>query len=387
MDSRLLRDRIPLLAGRSLVLLALPLLLSCVHAGETRTTLIAQPELQTLVDGTTAAGPTGSTVHYLVEGIVVEDLMEAPVQEAWEALSHAFVMNALPPDIVDPGIYRMGVSQVELTRSLGERPLSLFLDCGTTESRTPMADNARVYLTLVTVLQPEGESATRILTELAATAIPLGVGREGGRSCTTRGVLERQIQSQVREVVVPAATTPQSPAQLSPGPRPTGPPGVRLAEPRDVTGYTAALELGEEVRVTVGDFEPMVGTVQYVGRDEMTILWWGRSIPVDLQSIRVLEIRRHRQSFGWWGAALGGAAGFLMGTSSDLRIQGSKEKQGKILSPFIGTVFGGLLGAYVGSKMRGDYWEAVQPAEVFPSISSDRFGVGIRVPVPNLGRK
>jgi hypothetical protein len=76
-----------------------------------------------------------------------------------------------------------------------------------------------------------------------------------------------------------------------------------------------------------------------------------------------------------------------MGTSSDLRIQGSKEKQGKILSPFIGTVFGGLLGAYLGSKMRGDYWEAVQPAEVFPSISSDRFGVGIRVPVPDLGRR
>lgn len=387
MDFRMLRDRIPLLSVRSLVLLALPSLASCVHAGETRTTLIAQPELQTLLDGTTGAGPTGSAVHYLVEGIVVEDVLEAPVQDAWEALSHALVVNSLPPDIVDPNEYRMGVAQAELQGSLGGQPLRLFLDCGTTESRTPMADNARVYLTMVTVLRPEGESATRILTELAATAVPLGVGREGGRTCTTRGVLERQIQGAVRDVAVPEATTPQGPTQLSPGPRPAGPPGIRVADPRDVTAYTAALELGEEVRVTVGDFEPMIGTVQYVGRDEMTLLWWGRSVPVDLQSIRVLEIRRHRQSYGWWGAALGGGAGFVMGTFSDLRIQGSKEKQGKILSPFIGTVFGGLLGAYVGSKMRGDYWEAVQPAEVFPSISSDRFGVGIRVPVPNRGRR
>ena len=387
MDFRMLRDRIPLISVRSLILLALPLLISCVHAGETRTTLISQPELQTLTTGTDQSSSASTPTHYLVEGIVVEDVLEAPVQAAWEALGQALVDFSLPPDIIDPNAYRMGVTQQELVRSLGERPLGLYLDCGITETQRPMADNARVYLTMVTVLRPEGESATRILTELAAIAVPIGVGREGSRACTSKGVLEREIQGQVREVAVPEATTPQTPSQLSPGPRPAGPPGVRVADPRNVTAYTAALELGEEVRVTVGDFEPMIGTVQYVSGEEMTILWWGRSVPVDLRSIQTLEIRRRRKSFGWYGAAVGGVAGFFLGTSSSLRIQGTKEKQGKILSPFLGVVTGALLGAYLGSKMRGDYWEEVQPAEIFPNISSESVGLAVRIPVPNVGRR
>jgi hypothetical protein len=120
------------------------------------------------------------------------------------------------------------------------------------------------------------------------------------------------------------------------------------------------LDSGEEVRVTVGSFPPLEGTVQIMQANILRLQTQYRVLPIQLTSIRTLEVRRSRRTKAVEGGILGGLLGGIVGRLTLIGISGKHwESQGRLLAPGIGAIIGGLGGAILGSRLAGDYWEEV----------------------------
>jgi hypothetical protein len=127
-------------------------------------------------------------------------------------------------------------------------------------------------------------------------------------------------------------------------------------------------ELGQEVRATVGTFPPISGELRALGTGVLLLQAEGEPYPLRLNSIRVLEVRRHRRTRALEGGVVGAVAGALVGRLTLGGIGGDHwESQGEVLAPGLGAILGGLVGALLGWQIGGDYWEEVRiPASAAP---------------------
>jgi hypothetical protein len=136
--------------------------------------------------------------------------------------------------------------------------------------------------------------------------------------------------------------------------------GVQGGVGSDTSQAAAYLDSGEEVRVTVGTFPPMEGTVQIMQANILRLRTDRRVLPIRLNSIRTLEVRRNRRSKAVEGGILGGLVGGLLGRLTLIGVSGKHwESLGRLLAPGFGAIIGGLTGAILGSRLAGDYWEVV----------------------------
>jgi hypothetical protein len=162
----------------------------------------------------------------------------------------------------------------------------------------------------------------------------------------------------------------------------SSPPSVGALERSPVPGTTTVegLTLGDEVRATVGTFPPFVGTVQAIQDNTLSVRTDRGEAPLRLSSIRVLEVRRYRRTRGVEGGVVGAVLGAVLGRVTLIGLSGEHwESQGRILAPGLGAIAGGLIGALLGSKMLGDYWEVIP----VPDSTTPERGKGV---IPRDGR-
>jgi len=163
---------------------ALLVLGGCASPGPSATTPVAAPgpvELRRGIDGT-------QTV--IQHGAVVTATVDARLQPAWTALQAAYEDLGIKVTVRDPMARQLGSEGLRLVRLAGRRA-SYYVDCGSDLSG-PIADNARVLVTVLTALQTRSGGTTDVGTRVTAEARYRG-SLEGVRDCTSTGKLEALI--------------------------------------------------------------------------------------------------------------------------------------------------------------------------------------------------
>jgi hypothetical protein len=120
----------------------------------------------------------------------------AAPSRAFEALKAVYDELGIPPGTHDPATGRFGNTDFWKQRRLGNEAMSAYLNCG--ESFTgPVANNYRIYISLLSVIRPDGKGASELETAFSAQAQNME-GSSGDRiACGSTGRLEERIRKAV----------------------------------------------------------------------------------------------------------------------------------------------------------------------------------------------
>jgi hypothetical protein len=128
-------------------------------------------------------------------------------------------------------------------------------------------------------------------------------------------------------------------------------------------------------------------TERYTGtflvyRNDTVLLRRSRVTGVPYSSVSTLEVQRTNTGRIVAGAGVGAVAGVAIAVRTGLGITGRHEVQGRVLNPGLGAVAGGLIGAFLTSKLFASRWEEV-PLELqtSPVSGSPRGFIGLRIPL------
>jgi hypothetical protein len=119
---------------------------------------------------------------------------------AFEALRGVYAELGVPPSMDDAANGRVGNTNFFKSRKFGNEAMSSYLNCGNSITGSA-ADNYRIYISLVSVVRPDGANASELETAFTAFAQNME-GTAGDRiACGTTGRLEERIrQSVLRKV-------------------------------------------------------------------------------------------------------------------------------------------------------------------------------------------
>ena len=117
----------------------------------------------------------------------------AAPSRTFEAVKVVYQELGIPPGTHDPSTGRFGNTDFWRQRRLANEAMSTFLNCG--ESFTgPVANNYRIYISLVSMVRPDGKGASELETAFTAQAQNME-GSSGDRiSCGSTGKLEERIR-------------------------------------------------------------------------------------------------------------------------------------------------------------------------------------------------
>ncbi len=141
--------------------------------------------------------PTGALQFNVTTTANVQQVvLPAPLARAWASLPAVYQALGVPLTVSDSTHFLLGTVAQRLRR-IGGRGLSTLFDCpGAYEN---LAATGEVQVTLRTQLLPEGDSASRAYTEIAA----VGRSRTGGQRvlCSSRGQLEALVREKLLAAV------------------------------------------------------------------------------------------------------------------------------------------------------------------------------------------
>jgi hypothetical protein len=129
-------------------------------------------------------------------------VIEAPLEKVWQLLPSAYDSVAVPLTLIDPKRHVIGNEGFKLRQTLGKKRLSTFFECGTTQVG-PNADSYEVYLTVLTNLEADGPTRTKLTTSITAAAKPMQFAQDYSR-CSSKSALETRIA----DIMAAAATKP-----------------------------------------------------------------------------------------------------------------------------------------------------------------------------------
>ena len=123
------------------------------------------------------------------------DVPAAP-SRTFEAVKAVYEDLGVPPGTHDPATGRFGNTDFWKSRRFANEPMSMFLNCG--ESFTgPVANNYRIYISLMSVVRPDGKGGSELETAFSASAQNME-GSSGDRiACGSTGKLEERIRKGV----------------------------------------------------------------------------------------------------------------------------------------------------------------------------------------------
>ena len=125
---------------------------------------------------------------------------KAPVPAApsrtFDAVKAVYEELGIPPGTHDPATGRFGNADFWKQRRLANEAMSTYLNCG--ESFTgPVANNYRIYMSLLSMVRPDGKGGSELETAFSAQAQNME-GSSGDRiACGSTGKLEERIRKGV----------------------------------------------------------------------------------------------------------------------------------------------------------------------------------------------
>ncbi len=124
----------------------------------------------------------------------------ASADSVWALLPGVLQDLGVPIGVLLSDSREVGVMNHRVRRTLGELPLARILDCGGPMG-VPNANSYNVSLTVISHVVAQTSATSTIQTQVEATAMPTGVSSTPVR-CITKGYLELQIATKVRERMV-----------------------------------------------------------------------------------------------------------------------------------------------------------------------------------------
>lgn len=153
----------------------------------------------------------------------------------------------------------------------------------------------------------------------------------------------------------------------------------RLVQKSDAGGAG----IGARVRVTLAETDSeLVGDIIEIDEQTLTLMSEHRRIvPLPRDLIRRLEISQGRRGHGWWGLAIGLAAGAAIGAAEKPDDQScvGENCYSRAENVAYGALGAGLIGALVGALYTTDQWIEVPSDHLQLKIGPNRLGPGLSV--------
>lgn len=125
--------------------------------------------------------------------MAAEDVVRAQPTTVRSAIRQMFASLDIPMTIDDTTQDTYGNNDFQKSSRIGNRPMSEYVDCGTT-AIGPRAATYRMYMSLITVVDSVRPQQTRVKSTLAVTARDQAAGGTTARlHCSSTGKLERML--------------------------------------------------------------------------------------------------------------------------------------------------------------------------------------------------
>jgi hypothetical protein len=120
----------------------------------------------------------------------------APPATVWLAVKKTYLDLDIPVAVENPSARQIGNPNFYKTRQIGGRSMIEFVDCGTGMTG-PKAATYRIYISLLTMVIPDGKGGTNVQT----TFVPSGLDMSGASTdritCGTTGRFEQYLLERV----------------------------------------------------------------------------------------------------------------------------------------------------------------------------------------------
>lgn len=120
----------------------------------------------------------------------------AAPSRVFDALKSVYEELGVPPGTHDPSTGRIGNADFWKTRKFAGESISAFLNCGESLTGT-VANNYRIYMSLLSVVRPDGKGASEVETAFRAQAQNMEGTSSDRISCGSTGNLEERIRKAV----------------------------------------------------------------------------------------------------------------------------------------------------------------------------------------------
>ncbi len=172
-----------------MVWVVLALATSCASSGSAPDTGISAPTERVV------AADTHGAYRTTVAPNAKAHIPVAP-SRVFDALKPVYEELGIPVTLDDPTTGRLGNTDFWKTRKLGTEPMSTYLNCGDS-IMGPAADNYRIYISLVSLVRPDGKGETELETSVTAQARNMEGTTSDRVACGTTGRLEEHIRQRL----------------------------------------------------------------------------------------------------------------------------------------------------------------------------------------------
>lgn len=155
-----------------------------------------------------AQGPQARAVLPGIEGAIMLDTMALTFNirgnrdSIFTAIETVFTELKLPVETRNARYSLLNNLNADVSRRLGDQPLSRYLDCGRGFSGSN-ADFYRITLAISAWVEPASGEPQRLMVAIAASGRDPAGSRSAYSQCTSRGALEKRIADRVQALVDP----------------------------------------------------------------------------------------------------------------------------------------------------------------------------------------
>ncbi len=129
----------------------------------------------------------------------------AAPSRVFDALKSVYEELGVPPGTHDPSTGRIGNTDFWKTRKFAGESISSFLNCGESLTGT-VANNYRIYMSLLSIVRPDGKGASEVETAFRAQAQNMEGTSADRIACGSTGKLEERIRKSVLLKLAPSGS-------------------------------------------------------------------------------------------------------------------------------------------------------------------------------------
>ncbi len=163
------------------------------------------PRQATILMGGDAPGTAGSR-QISGDGIMAERprataaIVAAGTQDVWVAVKKVYAQFEIPLTVENPASHQLGNPNFYKSHEMGGKPMSQFADCGSGMDG-PKATSYRIYMSLLTTVEPDGKGGTKIQTTFVPMAQDIAGGSSDRIPCGSTGRFEQLVNDDVKLAV------------------------------------------------------------------------------------------------------------------------------------------------------------------------------------------
>jgi hypothetical protein len=120
----------------------------------------------------------------------------APPATVWTAAKKVYAALGIPVTVDNPTAHQLGNANFYASRRLANQPMTQFVDCGNGMTGQKAA-TYRIYMSLLTTIESDGGSGTRVNTTFVPMGQDVTEGSTDRIACASKGAFEKLVLDQI----------------------------------------------------------------------------------------------------------------------------------------------------------------------------------------------